>query len=178
MVSGNHAEGSNTHILIQNKPQTTSRATPRHLLCQRFEEQPTGNQGQQGQGEGFSDYLREHLALGKELNVAMSLQDFCTLKYRNNSRECNRGVQNFELPQKLGKLSVLSLDGSSKCTARVWVQKLDAYFQLNPMLEIEAIKFATLHLEGETHEWWYHGLVTLGHLSITSYLDSTQRLFK
>jgi hypothetical protein len=31
-------------------------------------------------------------------------------------------------------------------------------------------------LDGEAHEWWYHGLVTLGHASITSYLDFTQRL--
>jgi hypothetical protein len=32
------------------------------------------------------------------------------------------------------------------------------------------------HLKGEAHEWWYHGLVTLGHASITSYVDFTQRL--
>jgi hypothetical protein len=44
------------------------------------------------------------------------------------------------------------------------------------MIEIEAISFATLHLEGEAHEWWYHGLVTLGHSHITSYRESTYRL--
>jgi hypothetical protein len=53
---------------------------------------------------------------------------------------------------------------------------LDTYFQLNPMIESEAIKYATLHLDGEAHEWWHHGLVTLGHAGITSYLDFTQRL--
>jgi hypothetical protein len=31
-------------------------------------------------------------------------------------------------------------------------------------------------LEGEDHEWWYHGLVTLGHTNITSYEDFTERL--
>jgi hypothetical protein len=41
------------------------------------------------------------------------------------------------------------------------------------MTEAEAIKFATLHLDGEAHEWWYHGLVTPGHATITSYLDFT-----
>jgi hypothetical protein len=56
------------------------------------------------------------------------------------------------------------------------VQKLDTYFQLNPMTETEVIKYATLHLDGEAHEWWYHGLATLGHSSITSYLDFTQTL--
>jgi hypothetical protein len=44
------------------------------------------------------------------------------------------------------------------------------------MTEAEAIKYATLHLEGESHEWWYHGLVTLGHANITSYVDFTQNL--
>jgi hypothetical protein len=46
------------------------------------------------------------------------------------------------------------------------------------MTEAEAIKFATLHLDGEAHEWWYHGLVTLGHATITSYLDFTQKLME
>jgi hypothetical protein len=31
-------------------------------------------------------------------------------------------------------------------------------------------------LEGEAHEWWYHGLVTLGHANITSYVDFTHSL--
>ena len=44
------------------------------------------------------------------------------------------------------------------------------------MAEIDAIKLATLHLDGETHEWWYHGLVTLGHVGITS--DFNQRLIE
>ena len=44
------------------------------------------------------------------------------------------------------------------------------------MTETESIRFATLHLDGEAHEWWYHGLVTLGHSRITSYRDFTDRL--
>ena len=44
------------------------------------------------------------------------------------------------------------------------------------MIETEAISFATLHLEGEAHEWWYHGLVTLGHSRIISYREFTDRL--
>jgi len=43
------------------------------------------------------------------------------------------------------------------------------------MSEANAIQFATLHLEGKVHEWWYHGLVMLGHRNITSYEDFTQR---
>jgi hypothetical protein len=44
------------------------------------------------------------------------------------------------------------------------------------MTEVEVIKFTTFHLDGESHKWWYHGLVTLGHATITSYLDFTQKL--
>ena len=52
------------------------------------------------------------------------------------------------------------------------------YFQLNPMPEEEAIKFAALHLDGLVHEWWHHGMVTLGHDQITSYLDFTEMLIE
>jgi hypothetical protein len=44
------------------------------------------------------------------------------------------------------------------------------------MTETEAICFANLHLEGEAHEWWYHGLVALGHSRITSYREFTDRV--
>ena len=46
------------------------------------------------------------------------------------------------------------------------------------MTEIDAIKLDILHLDEEAREWWYHGLVTLGHNTITSYLDFTQRLIE
>jgi hypothetical protein len=46
------------------------------------------------------------------------------------------------------------------------------------MIESEAISFATLHLDGKAHEWWYHGLVTLGHSHITSYLEFIERLME
>jgi len=55
---------------------------------------------------------------------------------------------------------------------------LDTYFQINPMTEAKAIKFTPLHLYGEAHEWWYYVLVTLGHVSITSYLDITEKLME
>jgi hypothetical protein len=44
------------------------------------------------------------------------------------------------------------------------------------MTETEAFSFATLHLEGEAHEWWYHGLVTLGHSRVSSYREFIDRL--
>jgi hypothetical protein len=61
-------------------------------------------------------------------------------------------------------------------TSQAWVQKLDTYLQLNPMREMEAIKFATMYLDGKAHDWWYHGLTTLSHNQIVSYIEFTQRL--
>jgi hypothetical protein len=100
---------------------------------------------------------------------------------QNRPREAQRGnmqPQNMDFIKKVGKLTIPSFDGSSRCSAQAWVQKLDTYFKLNPMTESEVISFATLHLEGEAHEWWYHGLVTLGHSRITSYLEFTERLME
>ena len=76
----------------------------------------------------------------------------------------------------MGILFLPAYDGTPKCTTKAWVEKLDAYFQLNKVSEIEAIKIAALHLEGEAQEWWFHGLTTLGHHHITSYSAFTKKL--
>ena len=41
---------------------------------------------------------------------------------------------------------------------------------------MEAIKIAALHLEGEAHDWWFHGLSILGHANVTAYSEFTRRL--
>ena len=46
------------------------------------------------------------------------------------------------------------------------------------MMEIDAIKLATLHLDKEAYEWCYHVLVTLGHNTISSFGEFTQRLME
>jgi hypothetical protein len=46
----------------------------------------------------------------------------------------------------------------------------------DPMAETDAIKLATLHLEGEAQDWWYHGMSTLGHAHIVTYAEFTGRL--
>ena len=45
-----------------------------------------------------------------------------------------------------------TFDGTSKHIAKAWVEKLDTYFQLHKVSEMEAIKIAALHLEGEAQE--------------------------
>ena len=46
------------------------------------------------------------------------------------------------------------------------------------MAEGEAIKVAALHLEGKAHDWWFHGMATLGHSGVTTYVEFKQRLIE
>jgi hypothetical protein len=83
---------------------------------------------------------------------------------------------NYDLGHRERKMEIPPFDGTAKLSAKAWVKKLDAYLQLNPMMELDAIKFSTLYLEGKSHEWWFHGMTTLGHEHIISYREFTQRL--
>ena len=47
--------------------------------------------------------------------------------------------------------------------------KLSVYFQLNPMVEEDALKMTILHHEGEASDWSFHGTINLGHGNILSY---------
>ena len=132
--------------------------------------------------QDIAEYKREYAPLGHDFYQDMTLVEYCGLKIKNHPREPQRGGQqqqqghNIDFIQKFGKLTIHYFDGLSKCIARAWVQNLDTYYKLNQMTEIEAISFTTLHLEVDAHEWWPHGLVTLGHNHITSYRDFTERL--
>ena len=58
----------------------------------------------------------------------------------------------------MGKVTIPSSDGSSQMSASAWLQKLSVYFQLNPMVEEDALKIAILHIEGEASDFlvtWY-----------------------
>ena len=68
-------------------------------------------------------------------------------------------AQNFELKNAIGNITLPYFDGSSKGTASSWIQNLDTYFQLNSMDERHVLKMATLHLDGESNNWWFHGIL-------------------
>jgi hypothetical protein len=104
----------------------------------------------------------------------VTLLEYCGIKFRGRPREFHRG--DYDLGCMARKMEIPPFDGTTKLFAKAWVQKLDAYLQLNPMVESDAIKFATLCLEGKSHEWWFHGMTTLGHEHIISYREFTQRL--
>ena len=105
----------------------------------------------------------------------ISYRDYVDLRMRYFGGG-NRGYFNDDFRRKIGKVNLLPFDGSGVITAWSWVLKVDTYFQLNRMPEEEAIKFVALHLEGVVHEWWHHGLVTLGHNQVTSYIEFAKRL--
>ena len=53
-----------------------------------------------------------------------------------------------ELKYTMEKVTIPSFYGSSQMSASAWLQQLSVYFQLNPMVEEDALKMAILHLEG------------------------------
>ena len=85
---------------------------------------------------------------------------------------------NRDLQYVVSKITLPYFDGSDKTSARSWVQNLDNYLSLWPMQEDEAIKFATLHLDGVAHDWWHHGMYTLGHHAVNTYQEFTSRLIE
>jgi hypothetical protein len=126
--------------------------------------------------------MREYTTLGRDFHQNMTMVEYRGLRLRNCPKEPQRGGQpqqqghNMDFIRKDDKLTIPSFDGSSKCTARAWVQNLDTYYKLNQMTETKAINFTTLHLEGEAQKWWHHGLVMLGHSHITSYWEFIERV--
>jgi hypothetical protein len=87
--------------------------------------------------EYIAEYKREYATLGHDFHKDMTLVEYCGLKLRNHPREPQRGGlqqqqgNNIDFIQKVGKLTIPSFDGSSKCTTISWVQKLDTYYKLN-----------------------------------------------
>jgi hypothetical protein len=120
---------------------------------------------------------RDWEAGGPDFTVAITFREYMDVWMKHMPRGHDNN-QSYELRKKVGKLQLPYYDGSGKSTARAWVQKLDTYFQLNPMPEEEAIKYAAIHLDGLAHEWWHHGMVTMGHAHITSYVEFTERLIE
>lgn len=123
------------------------------------------------------DYFREWQVMDEYFKEALSFRDYCKLKQsERNKGYGGQGTQNYELQRTIGRMYFPTFDGTAKCTARAWVEKMDTYFQLNWIVKQEAIKMAVLHLEGEAHDWCFHGLTTLGHAQIVSYEDFTRRM--
>lgn len=120
----------------------------------------------------------EYASLPAGIRNILTLDQFMNQKMKRSRRYDNRPHAPRDYQQALGKVTLAKFDGSDKYSARAWVQKLDNYLSLRPMSEEDAIKFTTLHLDEAAHEWWYHGLVTLGHSSIVTYNEFTNKLIE
>jgi hypothetical protein len=153
--------------------QTYSRTTPRPYLPSFLDNQ-TQSDYQDEIEDNFTQYAREYKSLSTGIQRQITLEQYCGIKFKGKPKPYHKN--NYELEHRAGKMEIPYFDGSSKVTAQAWVQKLDTYLQLNPMREMDAIKFSTMYLEGKAHDWWYHGLTTLGHNQIVAYTDFTQRL--
>jgi hypothetical protein len=147
--------------------QVGSRATPRPYLPM-FTDEPTQNEPVDDFMEQMAQFSREYNDLIMTIQRQMTLDQYCQLKFRNKPRSNHRS--NYEFERRAGKMEIPYFDGMDKMTAQAWVQKLDTYLQINPMREMEAIKFTTMYLDGKAHDWWYHGLTTLGHNQIVAYI--------
>jgi len=93
----------------------------------------------------MGDYFREWQSMGEEFQAALSFRDYCQFKQNERGR-CIGGsnTQNSELQRTIGRMYVPTFDVTSKCMTRAWVEKVDTYFQLSWMTEVEAIKMANI----------------------------------
>jgi hypothetical protein len=147
-----------------------NRATPRPYMPTFLEAQQQDNYFPKVE-DNFEEYAREYVGLSVGFRRQVTLDQYCGIKYRGKPRSYHK--DNNELECRVGKMEITTFDGSARTIAQAWVQKLDAYLQLNPMKELDA---TTIYLEEKAHDWWYHGMNTLGHNYITSYPEFTQRL--
>eukprot|EP00253_Pinus_taeda_P033610 PITA_33610 len=142
----------------------------------------TGAGAQQEAKPGhMGDYFAEYQAYGQEFRDALSFRDFVQLQRDSRPHDHHRGNRHYhdgDTHRAASRFHLSTFDGSSNSSVKSWVEKLDIYYQLNQMSEAEAIKVATLHLDGKAQDWWFHVMVTLEHSTVTTYAEFTRRLIE
>ena len=118
-------------------------------------------------------------SLSEECKRDLPFRDLCETQFRENPRGAARNsYQNYELNNSIGKTTLPYFDGTSNCSVSSWIQKMDTKFQLNPIVERDAIKFASLHLDVKAIAWWFHGMKALGHYQVVTYEEFTRKLIE
>ena len=80
-------------------------------------------------------------SLSEECKRDLPFRDFCETQFRGNPRgDARNSYPNYELKNSIRKITLPYFDGTSNCSVSSWIQKMDTYFQLNPMAERDAIK--------------------------------------
>ena len=77
--------------------------------------------------ETLSDYLQEYESQSWRLKEHLKFQEFFKLK--EERRPKNHNIS------RIGRLFLPIFYGSSKCTAKDWIEQLDSYLQLHKVLE-------------------------------------------
>ena len=98
------------------------------------------------------------MAFSEEFKICLTFKYYCDYQDRVKYRGGNIiPTKKFEMQRTIGKIPLPYFGGSAKCTTNSWVQKLDTYFQLNPLMERDSIRMATMQLEGDAIDLWFHG---------------------
>lgn len=70
--------------------------------------------------------------MGEDSRAALSFKDYCQLKHNDKGKGARGScTQNSKFQCTIGRMYLPTFDGSSKCTVRASVEKLDRYFQLH-----------------------------------------------
>ena len=156
--------GTGQPVNLPQAPQASQRSTmPTFLVVE--------NEGLQ-QKASLEGYFVECDSQSQRFKDNLSFQGFFHLKDRRRPVQWYRDGGFFQgRHHTMGRLFLPNFDGSSSSYTKAWVEKLDIYFQLNKVPQVEAIKIAALHFEGEAHNWWFHGLSTLGHINVNTYAE-------
>ena len=100
---------------------------------QQFSTMPTflavGYEGFQEQ-ENLEDYFMEYESQSQRFKDHFSFLEFFEIKENRRPQHHNRGgglIHNHDLHRTMGIFFLPNFDGSSKCTAKLWVEKLDIY---------------------------------------------------
>ena len=110
---------------------------------------------QEAKHRHMGEYFAEYQAYGQEFRDTLSFRDFVQLQRDSRPRDHHRGHRHYhegDTQRTVNRFHMPTFDGSSNSSAKSWVEKLDIYFQLNQMAEMEAIKVATLHLDDEAQD--------------------------
>ena len=81
--------------------------------------------------ENLEDYFLEYESQSQRFKDHLSFQEFSQIKDNRRPRHHNRRggfIQNHDLHRTMGRFFLPKFGGSSKCTAKSWVEKLDIYF--------------------------------------------------
>ena len=86
-------------------------------------------------------YIAEYLTRGPTIRDLISFRDYVQLQRDGRPRDHHRGHRHHHDDHRAAsRFHLPTFDGSSNSSAKFRVEKLDIYFQLNQMLQSEAIK--------------------------------------